>query len=620
MRPLLLAACLLSSCTDTRAPTETDTAEPPIGDTDTDTQADPGPVEATWVLPDVTVVDGERSQSHAWIAVHEDRIVAVARGPLDAPGATVIEAARGRFVTPGLIDSHVHLFLSGASGATGEVDFTLRDHLRAHLLFGVTSVVDLGAPLAVAELVAATQDPAWRGPSVRATGPFLTVPLAHPCERAPGPTCTFVADTDEVADALATRRDLGLHGVKVAYTDASHTPWGTPRLPDALAAAAFRTALPIRAVHADSEAEVVAALDLGATHVAHPPFASPVSLDGAIHIAERATAVHSTLSAFTGVQRVLEDDLPWDALATPPEVLADWRAVRDDPALLVPGFAEESVGWAASARDSVVTLRATEAPVIPASDAGYLFVPHGQGLHGELAELEAVGFPIDELLAGVTGGAAGSVGWSDRGVVFPGRRADLLVLDGDPRDDLSALSTPELVVVGGHPWTREELLDPEWSPLPGHAELCLDDCGSGRACDPATQRCEDIVCDVAFQVDDPCGPEAFCSAGRTCRTARTCDLLDAAGSCAPGAYGENCVPYDRDTSVCVPSGPRTPGQACDARFAGSSCVRGSVCSPITSTCFQLCDPGGGEPSCGVGERCAMQQVLGAPWYALCVAE
>ena len=66
-------------------------------------------------------------------------------------------------------------------------------------------------------------------------------------------------------------------------------------------------------------------------------------------------------------------------------------------------------------------------------------------MFAEIAELEPV-----EVLFAATSNAARALGLEDRtGQLLPGLEADLLVVEGDPLRDLSALERPRLVVARG---------------------------------------------------------------------------------------------------------------------------------------------------------------------------
>lgn len=83
-------------------------------------------------------IDGVRD-----VAVANGRIAAVAPNLTPAPGTQVIDA-RGMFVTPGLIDLHVHLFATtGVKGAWAGDNSVLPDGFSFRT--GVTTMVDAGS-------------------------------------------------------------------------------------------------------------------------------------------------------------------------------------------------------------------------------------------------------------------------------------------------------------------------------------------------------------------------------------------------------------------------------------------------------------------------------------------
>lgn len=61
-------------------------------------------------------------------------------------------------------------------------------------------------------------------------------------------------------------------------------------------------------------------------------------------------------------------------------------------------------------------------------------------MHRELALLTEAGLSDEEALAAATSVPARHFGLADRGHVAPGRRADLLLVDGDPTRDIAAIA------------------------------------------------------------------------------------------------------------------------------------------------------------------------------------
>lgn len=95
---------------------------------------------------------------------------------------------------------------------------------------------------------------------------------------------------------------------------------------------------------------------------------------------------------------------------------------------------------------------------IPGSNAPHPWFVPGVGLHRELARWEEAGVERGDILAGATRVAAEALGVAEEtGTLAPGRAADLLVLEGDPREDLAVLAKPERVFVRGIEQTAAEL-------------------------------------------------------------------------------------------------------------------------------------------------------------------
>ena len=71
-------------------------------------------------------------------------------------------------------------------------------------------------------------------------------------------------------------------------------------------------------------------------------------------------------------------------------------------------------------------------------------------VHEELRQLEAAGLSRMDALRAATGSAARALGMADSlGAIQPGRMADLVVLNRDPLQDLSALRDISCVFKGG---------------------------------------------------------------------------------------------------------------------------------------------------------------------------
>ena len=76
-------------------------------------------------------------------------------------------------------------------------------------------------------------------------------------------------------------------------------------------------------------------------------------------------------------------------------------------------------------------------------------IQHGTSLHDELERLVRAGLTPVEALRGAGALAASTFELVDRGAVEPGRRADLVLVEGDPASDISTTRNIRGVWIGG---------------------------------------------------------------------------------------------------------------------------------------------------------------------------
>jgi imidazolonepropionase-like amidohydrolase len=85
---------------------------------------------------------------------------------------------------------------------------------------------------------------------------------------------------------------------------------------------------------------------------------------------------------------------------------------------------------------SLARLAGAGAAVILGPDTGLEDQIFGYAEQKELGLMVEAGMTPSQAIAAATGRAAQFVGLSDRGTLAPGKRADLLVLDANPLDDI----------------------------------------------------------------------------------------------------------------------------------------------------------------------------------------
>jgi imidazolonepropionase-like amidohydrolase len=92
------------------------------------------------------------------------------------------------------------------------------------------------------------------------------------------------------------------------------------------------------------------------------------------------------------------------------------------------------------------------------SATSYGIMP-GSGLHLELTLLHRIGLSPREAIAAATSNFADIYGWRDIGRIEPGRVADVLILNADPRSDLAALDHIDRIIFRGSVVNRQSLLE-----------------------------------------------------------------------------------------------------------------------------------------------------------------
>ncbi|MFE3226036.1 amidohydrolase family protein [Nocardia sp. NPDC059228] len=152
-------------------------------------------------------------------------------------------------------------------------------------------------------------------------------------------------------------------------------------------------------------------------------------------------------------------------------------------------FDDALANVAALRKAGVAVLAGTDANATP----GLPFQPpFGASLHHELELLVRAGLSTVEALNAATVLPARHFGLADRGVIAPGMRADLILLDGDPIADIRAARTIRRIWCGGteHPPAALPVLPRPARSVPsgrrGHTENqraeCLATDNNARSC------------------------------------------------------------------------------------------------------------------------------------------
>ncbi|TDU88386.1 imidazolonepropionase-like amidohydrolase [Kribbella voronezhensis] len=378
--------------------------------------------------------DGEQyAGGDAVVLVDGQRIEAVLPGDADLPAGCEVVAYDGATVVPGLVDVHVHLCCDSGPAALDripdcsddELDAVIEKSLADQLAAGVTAVRDLGdRSWAVVD---------WRGggdrsgfPAVVASGPPITVPQGH-CWNMGG----AVSGPDELRQAVRERAERGADLVKIMASGGVNTPGTDPAAVQfdveelrLVVDEARAVGLPVIA-HAHSLNSIKYALAAGVDGIEHCSFLGPDGLDVADSVVADLVSSRTTVCPTLGAR---------PGAVPPPAVLELMRRT---------GLDVETRGRL------YADLYRAGVHLVSGSDAG---INPGK-YHGVLPEsviaMVAGGIPSTAALASATSQAAIACRFPRKGRVVPGYDADLVVVPGNPVDDITALRSPVAVYLMG---------------------------------------------------------------------------------------------------------------------------------------------------------------------------
>ncbi|HEY9379079.1 MAG TPA: amidohydrolase family protein [Jiangellaceae bacterium] len=377
--------------------------------------------------------DGERElPDGVLVLVDGELIVGVEPGSAAAPADCPVTHLRGSTLLPGLIDAHVHLCGDSGDRALDQLpslsdtdrDEIIHRALSAHVQSGVTAVRDLGD---VDWAVADHRDTAPGQPHVVASGPPITSAGGH-CANMGGEA----SGRDGLIRAVQQRAERGVDIVKIMAsgglmtvgTDVMASQFTLEEL-RLVVDQAHRQGLPITA-HAHPVPAVRQAVEAGVDGIEHCTCFTAAGFHIPPQLAERIAAsgifVCPTLGRDPGVpvppriQAFLERmGLTWELRR--PQI----RAMYDAGVALIAGV---------------------DSGINPAKRHGVL--PEA------VIELVDTGASVSAALGGATSRAADACGLAGRtGRLRAGLAADLLIVDGNPFTDITALRTPVTVVARG---------------------------------------------------------------------------------------------------------------------------------------------------------------------------
>ena len=371
-----------------------------------------------FVIRNVRIFDGTRVIAKGDVWVQNGQIKAV--GPrVNAPTRTRTVDGAGDTLLPGLIDSHTHAF---------------GDALKQALIFGVTTELDMFTSHEYAQQIrqGQAQGNYLDIADLRSAGTLVTAPHGHGTEY--GMAIPTISSADEAQAFVDARLAEGSDYIKIIYDDGKTYGRNIPTVSKETMAAAVAAAHKrgkIAVVHIGSLQGAKDAIEAGADGLAHlfvdaapDPELAPLAVSHHVFVVPTLTVLASIAHYPAG--KNLADDLRLQPYLSPEAISA-----------LTSAFPKAS-GKFIFPQESVRELHARHVPILAGTDASNPGTAHGASMHGELELLVGCGLTPTEALVAATSAPAAAFHLRDRGQIAVGKRADLVLVKGDPTVDVTA--------------------------------------------------------------------------------------------------------------------------------------------------------------------------------------
>jgi imidazolonepropionase-like amidohydrolase len=327
----------------------------------------------------------------------------------------------GCTVLPGLIDCHVHLVYGGEPNprpileelSDGAVTLKALRNAQVTLRGGVTAVRDCGGKdyleFAVRDAI---QRGTFVGPTIRAVGRMICMTGGH------GNHIARVADgADDVVRAVREQIHAGCDQIKIMATGGVMTPGVNPEDAHYSAeemAAGIAEGLRFHrkcASHAQGAEGILNAVRGGVASIEHGIFMTDECIQ---EMLARQTALVPTLAALNNILGNAQNGIP---------------AYVVDKAHRV----------AERHRDSIRRFHRAGGRIAMGTDAGTPYNLHGHNAM-ELEYMVEVGIPAQDAILSATRNAADLLELPEQGRIQPGADADLVVVNGNPVQDITLVS------------------------------------------------------------------------------------------------------------------------------------------------------------------------------------
>ena len=410
--------------------------------------------------------DGRAAINDSAVLVDGGVIVRIGRtGELAVAGGVRRVDLAGRTVMPAIINTHGHPgFQQGLSYSRENYRReTILTDLNRALYFGVSTIMSQGIEIGdvMHEIRSQQLAGALGGARLLFAGRGIGGPNAGPGAAAYAHIAYAVTTEEEIRRAVRSEAARKVDAIKIWVDDRGGR---APRLPPALMRAAIdegkRASLKV-AAHVFYHEDAVVLADAGISAFAH--LVRDKVMDDALIASMIRNRVYVMPNIGTPERTTHTSPPPWfedpvlsallgDTVA--PEVVARIRAsfTARDPAVAMRNRQNYAI-----LEKSVARLAAAGALIVLGSDTGLEDHIFGYVEQKELELMVAAGMTPAQVIVAATSRAAEFLGLRDAGTLAVGKRADFLVLDGNPLDDIRNTRRIVDIYIGGQRVDRAAL-------------------------------------------------------------------------------------------------------------------------------------------------------------------
>ncbi|MFQ6037504.1 MAG: amidohydrolase family protein [Candidatus Aminicenantales bacterium] len=375
----------------------------------------------TTAITDVRVFDASSVLSGMTVVFSNGVIREVGRD-IDIPSEAEIISGKGCTLLPGLIDAHVHVLYPQV--------------LKQMLIFGITGAVDMSMDVEVMKNIKRLQNSgkAHDMAHLISAGSAATVPGGHGTQF--GDSIPTLKDPEDVQAFVDARLKEGSDFIKIMYDDGTALSKPIPTLDRETLAAVVRAAHKrgrLAVVHVLTLREAREAIEAGVDGLAHL-FCEDVEDDEfGRFAAARGVFVIPTLTVLKSMCGIS------DAVAMLGDRrLAPFFTPADAAGLKRPFYTTLAEARYRAAERAIRQLKEADVPILAGTDVPNPGTAYGASLHHELSLLVRAGLTPREALASATSVPAKVFKLERRGWIRKGYAADLVLVKGDPTEDITA--------------------------------------------------------------------------------------------------------------------------------------------------------------------------------------